>query len=227
RQVEALAMPLIDLLRPGVTHRASHIGRPNRIIADFGMAIGMAVDPATEMMRQHLRAETNAEKRLLLLERHAQPINLTTDEIGGVIRAHRAAENDGTSMGGHSLGERIGEARAAHVERVAALAQGVPDAPRGGGFLVQHNQDRAEHSAVIASIRSRVSIPARVGFSRWVARPRHAATHCQAGARYRRPRCWRAMSSSTRVRGAKRIIVVTARLMAPGTTTRRPCIRPR
>src|SRR5262249_20022953 len=69
-------MPLIDLLRPGVTHRASHIGRPNRIIADFGMAIGMAVDPATEMMRQHLRAETNAEKRLLLLERHPQPINL-------------------------------------------------------------------------------------------------------------------------------------------------------
>src|SRR5262245_58802311 len=158
-QVEALAMPLINLLRPGITYRAPNIGRPNRIIAHFGVAIGMAVDPAPEMMRQHLCAETDAEKRLLLLERHAQPIDLTTDEIGGVIRAHRATENDGTSMGGHGLGERIGEARAAHVERVAALAQGVPDAPRGGGFLVQHNQDRAEHSAVIAKFRGRSQYP--------------------------------------------------------------------
>src|SRR5262249_54048468 len=102
----------------------------------FGMTIGMSVDTAAEMMRQHLCAETDAEKRLRLLERHAQPIDLATNELVGVIRAHRAAENDGTSMGGHGLGERIGEARAAHVERVAALAQGVPDAPRGGGFLV-------------------------------------------------------------------------------------------
>src|SRR5262249_35782178 len=96
RQVEALAMPLIDLLRPGITHRAPNIGRPNRIIAHFGMTIGMSVDTAAEMMRQHLCAETDAEKRLRLLERHAQPIDLATNELVGVIRAHRAAENDGT-----------------------------------------------------------------------------------------------------------------------------------
>ena len=219
-------MPLIDLLRPGIAHRAPDLRRPDRIIADLGVTIGMPVDPAAEMMRQHLRAETDAEKRLLLLERHVQPIDLATDEISGVIRAHRAAENDGPSMGGHGLGERIAQARAAHVEGIAALAQGVPDAPRGGGFLVQHDQDRTEHWAVIASMGGSNFNTRSSRFSRWMARPRHAAAHCSAGTSYRRPRCWRAISSSTRLRGAKRIIAVTARLTAPGMTTRRPCIRP-
>src|SRR5260221_1211109 len=69
RQVEALAMPLIDLLGPRIAHRAADLGRTDWIVADLGMTIGMSVDTAAEMMRQHLRAETDAEKRLRLLER--------------------------------------------------------------------------------------------------------------------------------------------------------------
>src|SRR5262249_27271006 len=80
RQVEALAMPLIDLLRPGIAHHAADIGGPDRVIADLGVAIGMAVGATAEMMRQHLGAEADAEKRLLLLERHGEPIDLATDE---------------------------------------------------------------------------------------------------------------------------------------------------
>jgi hypothetical protein len=33
------------------------------------------------MVRQHLRAETDAEEWLLLLERHAQPVDLATDAV--------------------------------------------------------------------------------------------------------------------------------------------------
>ena len=62
------------------------------------MAVGMTIDPAAEMVRQHLRAEADAEKRLFLLERHREPIDLAADEIVGIVRAHGAAENDGAGM---------------------------------------------------------------------------------------------------------------------------------
>src|SRR5262249_38199443 len=106
---------------------------------------------AAEMMRQHLGAEADAEKRLLLPERHGEPIDLAPDEIGGVVRAHGAAERDGAGMAGHGLGQRIAKAGAAHVERIAALAQGVAHASGGRRLLVQHDQNRLEHSAVMAS----------------------------------------------------------------------------
>src|SRR5437016_1474248 len=61
RQVEPLAMPLVNLLRPGIAHRAADLGRPDGIVADLGVAVGMTIDSAAEMVRQHLRAETDAE----------------------------------------------------------------------------------------------------------------------------------------------------------------------
>src|SRR5437764_15381519 len=80
RQVEALAMPLVNLLRPGIAHRAADLGRPDRVVADLGVAVGMAIDAAAEMVREHLRTEADAEEWFLLLERDAQPIDLATDE---------------------------------------------------------------------------------------------------------------------------------------------------
>ena len=59
-------MKLVDFLRPGVADSEAKIGRPNGIISHLGMTIRMLIDPTAEMVRQHLRAETNAEKRLLL-----------------------------------------------------------------------------------------------------------------------------------------------------------------
>src|SRR5215469_14132331 len=164
RQVEALAMPLIDLLRPGIAHHAADIGRPDRVIADFGVTIGMPVDAAAEMMRQHLRAEADAEKRLLLLQRHGEPIDLATDEIGGVIRAHGSAKGNGAGVAGHGLGQRIAEARATQVERIAALAQGVAEASGGRRLLVQHDQNRLEHSAIMASTTVKPQYPLDLDF---------------------------------------------------------------
>src|SRR5262245_27038128 len=157
-------MPLIDLLRPGIAHHTADIGRADRIIADLGVTVGMAVDAAAEMMRQHLGAEADAEKRLLLPERHGEPIDLAPDEIGGVVRAHGAAERDGAGMAGHGLGQRIAEARATHVERIAALAQGVADASGGRRLLVQHDQNRLEHSAVMASTAVEPQYPLDLDF---------------------------------------------------------------
>src|SRR5262245_2741102 len=121
RQVEALAMPLINLLRPGIAHRAADLGWPNRVVADLGVAVWMTINAATEMVREHLRTEADAEEWFLLPERHAQPIDLATDEIVGVVRAHGAAEDNGAGMAGHGLGQQIAQTRPAHVERIAAL----------------------------------------------------------------------------------------------------------
>ena len=67
RQVEALAMPLIDVIGPVLADGAAFGGRADRVIADLGVAVGVLVDPGAEPLGQHLRAEADAEKRLLLL----------------------------------------------------------------------------------------------------------------------------------------------------------------
>src|SRR5262245_59775419 len=105
-----------------MSDHAADIGRPDRVIADLGVAVGMTVDAAAEVMRQHLRAEADTEKRLLLPERNREPVDLAANEIIGIVRAHRAAKIDGAGVVRHALRQRIAEARAAQVERMAALA---------------------------------------------------------------------------------------------------------
>ena len=107
----------------------------------------MAKHFAAELAREHLGAETDAEKRLALLERHADPIDLAPDEIVLVVGAHRTAEDDGAGMFRHGRRQRIAEARPAHVERVAELAQRIADAAGRGVLLVQDDQDRLLHDA--------------------------------------------------------------------------------
>src|SRR3954464_8684156 len=100
-------MPLVDLLGPWIADVAPDLGRPDRVIADLGMAVGVLVDAAAEMTHQHLRAEADAEKRLFLLERDPEPIDLATDEIVGAVRAHRTAEIDGGGLPLHGRAQRI------------------------------------------------------------------------------------------------------------------------
>src|SRR5262249_18949658 len=85
-----------------------------------------------------------------------EPMDLTTNEISGVVPARRAAEDDGSGMAGHGVRQRIAQARAADVERIAALAQGMTDASRGRGFLVQHDQNRRGHGAGFNTRSTRV-----------------------------------------------------------------------
>jgi hypothetical protein len=65
-QIETLAMPLIDLLGPRIAQRQPDIGRADRVVADLGMTVGVRIDSGADVLRQHLRAEADAEQRLLL-----------------------------------------------------------------------------------------------------------------------------------------------------------------
>ena len=51
-------------------------------------------------------------------------------------------------MTGQGFGQRIAEARTAHVEGKAALPERMTDAPRRRRFLVQDDQDRLEHGGI-------------------------------------------------------------------------------
>src|SRR5262245_55716125 len=125
-------MPLIDLFGPGIAERAPELGRADRVIANLGLALGMQIDPAAEMARQHLGAEADPEERLALLERHRDPIRLAPHEFIPVVGAHRAAEDDCTGMLRQRVGQRIAKAWPASIERIAALLQRMTDPTRRG-----------------------------------------------------------------------------------------------
>ena len=144
RQVEALAVPLIHVGRP-VADRAARRRRLDRIVADLGLAFRMGDDALAEMPRQHLRAEADAEKRLVLAQRHADEVDLGLDEIVGIVGALRAAEDHRAGMLRHRGGQRIAEARAADVEIVAAVPERVTDASGRRLLLVQDDQNLFGH----------------------------------------------------------------------------------
>src|SRR5215475_6227831 len=135
-------MPLIDLLRPRIADRPSDLRRPDWVVTDLGVAFGMGIDPAAEMARQHLGPEADAEKGLLLLERHRDPVGFAAHEFLRVVGARRTAEDDRAGVLRERFRERIAEAWMAGVERIAALLQGVADPTGRGAVPVQNDQDR-------------------------------------------------------------------------------------
>ena len=94
------------------------------------MALGVGVDAAAEVQRQHLGAEADAKEGFLFRQRHRQPVDLLADEVIGVVGAHGAAEDHRAGVLGHGGGQRVAEARPTDVERVAALLQRVADPSR-------------------------------------------------------------------------------------------------
>ena len=76
RQLEALAVPLVDMIGPVLQTARPAGGRADRVVADLGVAMRVRLDLGAELMRQHLRAEADAEIRLLLLQRHPEPVDL-------------------------------------------------------------------------------------------------------------------------------------------------------
>src|SRR5262249_17960719 len=75
RQIETFAMPLVDVVGPIRADLTASFGRSDRIVADLGVALRMWKYRSTEMTCEHLRAETNAEIRLFVPQRHADPID--------------------------------------------------------------------------------------------------------------------------------------------------------
>jgi hypothetical protein len=137
-------VPVIDVARPGHTEpfgKGLPIGRrEERIIADLGPAFRVGVDGRPKQLRQHLGPKAEPEKRLLLCQRHADPLDLGLDEIVAVIGAHGPAEDEGARMLGERRWQRFAEARPANVERMTALPQQAADPARGRMLLVQHDQ---------------------------------------------------------------------------------------
>ena len=145
RQVEALAVPLIDMIGPVLADGAAIGGRPDRVIADLGVAVGVLVDPGAEMLRQHLRAEADAEIRLLLLQRNADPVDLALDDLVVVVGALRPAEDHRAAVAVQRLRQFVAEPRPPHVERDVAVAELDRDAARRRQLAMQHDQDRRAH----------------------------------------------------------------------------------
>jgi len=115
---------------------------------------------AAERTCAHLRAEADAEERLVVVERHGDPVDLTANEFVVVVGAHRAAENRRSRMTAHRIRQRIAEARASHVKFETEPAQLLPDAARAGMLLVKDDQDRLQH------IVNRISAPPAENFYR-------------------------------------------------------------
>ena len=140
RQIEALAVPLIHAVWPGVVNRAAFGGRADRIIADLGVLIDVAEHAGAKLARQHLATEADAQQRPALGQRDRHPVDLAAHEIVLVIGAHRAAEHHRagvgvercTGSGSPKRGRRMSRPIAEAQQRVAepARASNAPDAAR-------------------------------------------------------------------------------------------------
>jgi hypothetical protein len=116
------------------------------------MALRMLVDAGAAVARQHLRAEAHAEKRLVLPQRDRNPIDLTPDEIVGIVGALRPAEDHAARVTRHGRRQRIAEARPADVELQTAALQRKADTTRRGVFLMQDDQDWKAHGVRIDQV---------------------------------------------------------------------------
>ncbi|MBB3966901.1 hypothetical protein GGQ67_004594 [Rhizobium metallidurans] len=131
------------------------------------------------MAHQHLRAETDAEQRLLLLQRHVQPADLGLDEIVGIVGAHRAAEDDGAGMVGKRGRQCLPENRAADVKRIALFGEQLADTAGAGALLMQHDQHRALALDAWARLAGIAGRRARDTGARTVSRHRLAPPGCR------------------------------------------------
>ena len=107
----------------------------------------MRPDRSAQMQRHHLRPEAHAQKRLVLFQRHADPVDFAADPRIGIIGAHRPAENHRTRMIFHRLGQVLAEAGPPDVEAIAALGEHHADAAGRRGFGMEDDEDLARHSA--------------------------------------------------------------------------------
>ena len=95
RQIETFPVPLIDVVgEQAVADAMPPFGRLDPVIAHFDVPVRMRADALTEMARQHLRAETNAEERRVFLKWDLDPVYFAAQPCGFIIDAHRTAEND-------------------------------------------------------------------------------------------------------------------------------------
>src|SRR6185503_9062458 len=125
RQLAALAVPLVDVVwkRP---RPLPLWGGLQWVVAHLAPRLRVEADPGTQVQGQHLGAEANAEQWRLLLQRHADPLDLAQDEFVLVVGAHGAAEHHRPAVAGQRRRQRLAEARLADVEGKAVADQPLP-----------------------------------------------------------------------------------------------------
>src|SRR5262249_43719469 len=115
------------MVRPFPTDVASGFRRPDRIVADFSMTLRMRVDARTEVAGHHLRTKADSEIRLLVAQRHTDPVDLPMHKLLVVIGTLRTPEDNCAGMVIHCLRQRVAKAGASDVERMAKPRQRLAD----------------------------------------------------------------------------------------------------
>src|SRR5512138_2686409 len=106
------------------------------------MTLRMRVDARTKVPRHHLRAEADAEIRLLVAQGHTDPVDLPIHEFLVVVGALRPAKDHSAGMFIHRFRQWVTEAGAPDVERVAKSRQRLADAAWRRMFLMQDEKNR-------------------------------------------------------------------------------------
>jgi hypothetical protein len=86
--------------------------------------------------------QANSQKRPLLLERDGDPVDLLTNEIVRVVRAHRAAENDRPGVALQRFRKAIAKPGTPDVQFMPERPQRIADAAGRRRLLVQDDQHR-------------------------------------------------------------------------------------
>ena len=117
-------------------------GGMKRIPADLHLALPVGLHLAAEMFGQHLRAKTDAEKGLVFLQRHLQPVDFGFDVVMRIVSAHRSAEDDGARVFLQRLRQVVAERRAPYIQTIPFFHQHLADAAGRGTFLMQDDEQR-------------------------------------------------------------------------------------
>src|SRR6202166_565213 len=141
---KSLAVPVVDMIGPVRADLEPRARGADRVISDLRTALPMRRNPGAELHGEHLRPQANPQKRPLLPERDGDPVDLLTDEIVGIVRAHRAAENHRAGMAIQRFRQGIAKTRTPDVQPVPERPQRIADAARGRGFLMQDDQHRQQ-----------------------------------------------------------------------------------
>ena len=119
----------------------SLIRRQHRVIADFDLAFGMRINAVAEMASEQLRAEADAKKRLLLFQRHVDPVDLAPEPIVLVIGAHRTAEDNGTGIIAQRFGRASPKRGRLNIELEPLRLQPPAEPARRGILLMEDDGD--------------------------------------------------------------------------------------
>src|SRR5919109_4510808 len=148
------------------------------MVADLDEFIGMPINGRSQIIRHHLRAQTDAQKWFVFTERDANPFRFHLHEILGVVGAHWPAKDNGACVVFQRVWQGIAEAWAAHVQRVAARSEPLTDVP---GVRMQLMQD--DHDGPALEVRGQSnSITGRRGATRAGISVEHLASRPSASA---------------------------------------------